>query len=128
MEPLTSSIRTKPIISGIDIGGHTHKISLYTNDVIISLTKPEQSLQHIHRTLDLFSKASHYKINYSKSSMLGVDLWASNSILLYLGIQLIAPTSRLLPLNFSNLVSKLQNAIKKPPACPRLSNWLHLSL
>lgn len=38
--------------------------------------------------------------------------WTPNSILTYLGIQLITPSSRLLYLYFNNLVSKLQKTVQ----------------
>lgn len=127
MEPLAQSIRDNPLISGITTGDRTQKIGLYAEDVIISLTGPVNSLPALHHTLDLFSRASLIKMNFSKSSMLGIGLdqrtknyitarpsfsWTPNSILTYLGIQLITPSSRLWSINFNNLVSKRQKTVQ----------------
>lgn len=38
--------------------------------------------------------------------------WTPNSILTYLGMQLITPSSRLLYINFNNLLSKLQKTVQ----------------
>lgn len=67
MEPCAHYIRTNPLISGIKVGDQIHKIGLYADDVIISITNPVQSLPHLHLTLDRLSKASLCKINFSKS-------------------------------------------------------------
>lgn len=74
MEPLAHSIRINPVICGIEIGELNHKIGLYADDVIVSITNPTQSLPHLQHTLDLFSKASLFKINYSESCMFGDNI------------------------------------------------------
>lgn len=127
MEPLAQSIRDNPFISGITASDRTHKIGLYADYVIISLTDPVKSLPELPHTLDLFSMASFYRINFSKSSMLGIGFdqrtknyitahtffsWTPNSILKYLGIQLITPSSRLRYINFNNLLSKHQKTVQ----------------
>lgn len=131
MEPLAQSICDNLLILDITIGERMHKIGLYADDAIISLTDPINSLPELHHTLDFFSRASLYKINYSKSSMLGIGLdqhikndiaahtsfsWPPNSILTYLGIQLIwsRPPPDYCFFNFNNLVSKLQKVVLDP--------------
>lgn len=55
MEPLAQTIRTDPHITGIKVRDTTHKIGLYADDVIISLTDPVNSLPHLQRVLAFFS-------------------------------------------------------------------------
>lgn len=47
MEPFDQAVRTNPSIAGILIGKATHKVGLYADDVIISLTDPLNSLPEI---------------------------------------------------------------------------------
>lgn len=123
MEPLAQTICTDPHITGIKVRDTTHKIGLYADNVIISLTDLANSLPQLQRVLVSFSTISHYKNNYSKSSMLDICLhlsvkrriaslspfsWAPNSTLQYLGIQLVSPSSQLLRLDLNALHSKLQ--------------------
>lgn len=68
MGPLAQSIRDNPLILDIEVGNRTHKIGFYADNVIISLTDPVNSLPQPDHTLDLFSKASLYKINTQNSA------------------------------------------------------------
>lgn len=47
MEPLAETIRTCDAISGIDIGGYPHKIGLFADDVVLTLTSPASSLEKV---------------------------------------------------------------------------------
>uniref|UniRef100_A0A671Z3W6 Reverse transcriptase domain-containing protein n=1 Tax=Sparus aurata TaxID=8175 RepID=A0A671Z3W6_SPAAU len=67
IEPLTEAIRRAPSISGISVGEKTHKISLYADDVLLFLTKPEVSIPAVLDLIGCFSQFSGYKINFSKS-------------------------------------------------------------
>ncbi|KAM3921455.1 LOW QUALITY PROTEIN: uncharacterized protein RB166_010836 [Leptodactylus fuscus] len=54
-------IRADDDIKGITVGRHHHKIGLYADDVILSLTCPDTSLSAATNALDNFGKISYYK-------------------------------------------------------------------
>ena len=47
IEVLAIAIRKKLSIKGMKIGKETHQLALYADDIIISLTSPESSMQHL---------------------------------------------------------------------------------
>lgn len=74
MEPFAEAIRTHPGISGVEITNVQHKINLFADDVILTLTDVEQSLIHTSEVLQSFSAVSYYKVNASKSLILDIPL------------------------------------------------------
>lgn len=67
LEPFTQKIRNAPEIVGIKFGADTHKISMYADDIILSLTQPRQSLHALLRELSEFGKVVGFKVNLTKS-------------------------------------------------------------
>ena len=70
IEPLAIIIRTHRRIQGIRIGNEEHKIALFANDVILFLKHLDTSIPALLDMIKTFSKASGYKINASKSSLM----------------------------------------------------------
>lgn len=67
MEPLAQSIQSDHLISEVMIGNTEHKIGLYADDVLLSLTNPLTSLPALKDKLNCFSRVSLYKTNHSNS-------------------------------------------------------------
>ncbi len=67
IEPLAKVIRTNPDISGIRVGEENHIISLFADDVLLYLNKPEKSVPAVLKSITTFSALSGYKINLGKS-------------------------------------------------------------
>lgn len=67
LEPFAQKIRARAEIAGIKFGADYHKLSLYADDVILSLTQPRQSLHALMHELADFSKISGFKVNLAKS-------------------------------------------------------------
>lgn len=122
MEPLAESIRRNIQISGIDIAGTSHKLNLFADDIILTLTNIEKSLEQVSLTLDWFSNVSYYKVNSSKSLILDFAVppflrskiqsdfpyvWQDHSIP-YLGIHLTRQSSQLIAANFPLLIKNTQ--------------------
>lgn len=61
MDPLAQCIRQSQEVSGISVGETTHKIWLYTDDVIMMLTQPVTSLKASQKILKYFGDISYYK-------------------------------------------------------------------
>ncbi len=74
VEPLAVAIRANKSISGLEIGGYVHKISLYADDVMLYLTNPKSSLPTLSQLLENFRDISGYKININKSVMMPLNL------------------------------------------------------
>lgn len=130
MEPLAIYIRAHTGITGFSAGGTDHTISLFADDVIMILTEVEPSLAVAHEALFMFNRISYYKVNESKSQILGIGIddqtktrlqkrfpyiWSSKGIK-YLGITLTEQTEQLVNANytpfFQDLHSKLSNITK----------------
>lgn len=121
MEPLAALIRSLPSIKGIMVANHPHKIGLFVDDVILTLTDPLASLMSVESALNRYSEISYYKVNIKKSSTLPIGLpkellldiktwsqyqWETNS-LTYLGISLTAPTSQTYEVNYKTLLQSI---------------------
>lgn len=53
MEPLAEKIKMNPNIRGIPSQNSHHVISLFTDDLILTLTDPAHSLPKVHEALNL---------------------------------------------------------------------------
>lgn len=74
VEPLAASIRNNPDIQGIAVRNKEFKISLFADDIILTLTRPHITLPILHAELDRFRALSGYKINASKSEALPINI------------------------------------------------------
>lgn len=114
IEPLAASIRANLDISGVKIHNREFKVSLYADDVLLTLTNPVISLPNLHKVLDEYSIVSGYKINTSKTEALSMNCppemlnaltstypysWRNTS-LKYLGINLTTSYHSLYAHNF----------------------------
>lgn len=127
MEPLSEKIRSDPNIPGIKTHKYQHTISLFAADVILSLSNPTKSLPAAHDILQMFGRVSFYKVNATKSNILGIAmdtdteislkrnlpyLWTNGSIT-YLGIKLTSPLSRLYHSNYLPLINTFQQELSR---------------
>lgn len=74
IEPLAEKIRTHPKITGYSIQNQSHNINLFADDIILFLTSPKTSLPHAHETLHMFSLISFYKVKFTKSEILDLNI------------------------------------------------------
>ena len=109
----------------MQIGEETHTISLYADDVLLYLTEPEVSVPALLETLDKYSAISGYKINFTKSVVMplnpaGENLprhyipfqWNSKKIT-YLGLQIPNILLKVFSLNYSSLLSKTEEELRR---------------
>jgi len=66
IEPLAQLIRDGSAIKGIVIGGEEHKLSLYTDDVLLCLTEPETTIPYLKKLILKSGYYSGYKVNMDK--------------------------------------------------------------
>lgn len=74
MEPLEEKIRAHPNVWGIQLQGLQHNITLFADDFILMQSNPSISLSAANEVLHMFSKVSYYKVNASKSSVMGIAI------------------------------------------------------
>uniref|UniRef100_A0A3P9MQD2 Reverse transcriptase domain-containing protein n=1 Tax=Oryzias latipes TaxID=8090 RepID=A0A3P9MQD2_ORYLA len=67
IEPLAEYIRQDPLMIGLDLGGKSHKITLYADDVLLFLRNPSLSVPRLSQIMTRFAAFLGYKINLSKS-------------------------------------------------------------
>lgn len=67
---LAIAIRENEAIMGIPVGQLSSKISLFVDDLLVTLTNPKTSLEALVSTLQEFGKISGLLVNYSKTYIL----------------------------------------------------------
>lgn len=67
---MVQAVREDEKISGILIGNTEHKICLYVNDILMTLTKPKISLPKLLLLLKEFGQYDGYKLNLHKTQTL----------------------------------------------------------
>lgn len=121
IEPLAEYIRSSPEIKGITIGQDVHKLGLFADDIILTLTKPDISLPSVITALDKFKEVSYYNINQSKCHILPMNIPATtiidlstkhgfnwdNTSITSLGIQLTSPPTKIYDVNFPTLLEQI---------------------
>uniref|UniRef100_A0A8C5MTA5 Reverse transcriptase domain-containing protein n=1 Tax=Leptobrachium leishanense TaxID=445787 RepID=A0A8C5MTA5_9ANUR len=127
LEPLLHAIRTNPSIHGIEVAGHRHKVATYADDLLFFIRQPLISLPALTSLLREYGSLSNYKINMTKSEILGLSVpppmraqlqasfpfrWCKSS-LKYLGIFLTADTSDLYQANYLPLLHSITADLTK---------------
>lgn len=100
-------------------------ITLFADNIILTLAVPnvpKESLPAVYKLLNLFNSDSYYKVNESKSNILGIFVpvkmksslqsqflypWTRDN-LSYLGITLTSPTFNLYKQNYLPLLTSMQ--------------------
>uniref|UniRef100_A0A803K7H0 Reverse transcriptase domain-containing protein n=1 Tax=Xenopus tropicalis TaxID=8364 RepID=A0A803K7H0_XENTR len=133
MEPLAQLIRTNTDISGYTKGSKEYKISLYADDICMTLTKPLTGLPNLFQTLDRFHRISGLKVNISKTEALPINIPTSQKKLLelnfpfqwkqktiaYLGVNITKTYESLYAANYPSILKKLRG---------RLADWTRLQI
>ena len=83
IEPLAERIRSEPEIYGYNTDTTTNKISLYADDVLIYITKPEISIPKLFNVITKFGTFSGYRINWNKSEIMPITGIKSNILQQY---------------------------------------------
>lgn len=125
IEPLAEAIRHSPTITGVSVGGKTHKISLYADDVLLFLTNPDVSILAVLDLISCFSKISGYKITFSKSEALPLGKhrydpsplscpfkWSPQGFT-YLGIVITTWLHQLYKANFTPLLKQIHDNLER---------------
>lgn len=119
------SIRAEANLSGITIGGHEHRISLYADDVILFLSNLSNSVQTLLYLINRFGQFSGYSINIAKSSILFLNKdERTNPVITtpflkaregftYLGIKITPQINTVIQANYDPLTREVQELLEK---------------
>uniref|UniRef100_A0A803K0Y7 Reverse transcriptase domain-containing protein n=1 Tax=Xenopus tropicalis TaxID=8364 RepID=A0A803K0Y7_XENTR len=122
LEPLAHAIRQNSNIKGFQVGPTEYKISLFADDILLTLSSPQTSLPNLITTLEKFQSTTGYKINPTKSHALPLHMskpelkllqlnfdykWEKDAIT-YLGINLTSSYQTLYSANYPKLIEKLK--------------------
>ncbi|KAJ0032063.1 hypothetical protein NQD34_002144 [Periophthalmus magnuspinnatus] len=125
IEPLAVAICQNNSIQGIYVSDTHHKISLYADDILLYLQKPQQSLHETFKIINTFSSISDYTINWNKSTILplsdeGGSSAAQDSFpgmhtgnIKYLGINISPRLLELFSLNHNPLLKTIENDLER---------------
>lgn len=69
LEPLAMALRSCMTFNGIVREGISHKISAYTDDILLFISDPAVSVPAILSILEQYGKLSGYKLNFEKSEL-----------------------------------------------------------
>lgn len=125
-EILALSIRNNNDIRGIEIEGHSNKISQFADDATLTILFCRSSLQAVIETFDQFEIVSGLKVNYDKTEILRIGSIRNSNAKIYtgrklhwtndpvklLGISITTDKNTLLDTNFEPLIKKIENIIK----------------
>ena len=124
MEPLAVSIRNHPSIAPVILGGVDHRISLYADDVVLFLSRPEDSLPPLLRLIEKFGEISGYTVNLDKSEFMPLTgdldpIFLKNlpfkivtDKIKYLGTTIPKDPKLIYKLNFLDMIDKLKSNIE----------------
>lgn len=116
IELLAIAIRSNPQIHGVVVGNDEHTISLYADDIMLFLTKPESSLPALADLLEAYGSISGYKVNRAKSIIMPLNSFAdvmpqlnipfswNDTSLTYLGLQISNKLDQTFMLNYGPLL------------------------
>lgn len=120
MEPFAQRLRDNPLVTGVGFGGDIHKISLYADDVILSLSEPQVTLPALMTELQDFGDAGGFKVNIDNSFIMNLSIpqaeaeelqrrflftWTQKDIF-YLGIRLAPTLEQTIALNYKSLLTQ----------------------
>lgn len=134
LEPLACKIRQEKDITGISINGHDFKLNMYADDILLTLSKPSNSIPRILETIKAFGSFSGYRINWTKSEAIPLNkfthvnnlgptpfVWRSEGMK-YLGIKIRVPIKEIFDLNSKPLLDSIKEDLKRWSALP-MSIW-----
>ena len=133
IEPLSQGITQNNKITGIQMLNREYKISLYADDVLITLLNPESTILELLSFLDAFGSSSGYKLNIQKTQILSFNFRPSQFLkskiqlnwdlayIKYLGVNIPKDLISLYDLNFNQLNQKLKEDVRRWNLIPILS-------
>ena len=125
IEALAQTIREDNSIKGIFMRGSEHKISLYADDVLVTISEPETSLPKLMACLERYGSYSGYKLNIEKTQVLTYNYsphrnirnrykfnWDAKTIR-YLGINIPKDLTNIYSENYDSISKEIQHDLDR---------------
>ncbi len=125
IEPLAASVRRDQEIKGVEIEGIQHKAALYADDIILYLTKLENTLPALMNNIKEYSIVSGYKLNMQKCEAISLGhpistilkneypwKWDREKVK-YLGIEISKNLDQLYKHNYDQLEIKIKQDLNR---------------
>lgn len=125
IEPLAQAIRQNEKVKGINIKGQEHTISLFADDILIYLDRPNTNFIQLMHLINEFGIHSGYKINVNKTQILTFNntpsleinktyqlKWHAKTIK-YLGVTLTKRLSDLYKANYDQIHLQIGRDIER---------------
>ena len=121
IEPLAIAVRQTSNIKGTVIGTTEHKILLYADDILLTLTDPQNSLPALINCVKDFGQISGYKVNFTKSEIMPLGFsyehepdfvkpfrWVPDGFT-YLGVKITPKISQLYSENVNPMIKHVKD-------------------
>lgn len=125
IKSLAEHIRLEQKINGIYEAGENHKLSMYADDILIYLCKPEQSIEVLMNVIKEFGAISGYTLNVNKSDVMVMGCTISDEIkykyafhwdverIKYLGINITKNLDNLYAKTFGELINQIKQDLNR---------------
>uniref|UniRef100_A0A8C6UCR3 Reverse transcriptase domain-containing protein n=1 Tax=Neogobius melanostomus TaxID=47308 RepID=A0A8C6UCR3_9GOBI len=130
IEPLAMAIRQNPNVHGVKIGEKEHKILLYADDTLLTLTDPSNSLPAVIKCIKEFGVISGYKVNFDKSVTMTLGesgngepayvkpfRWEPSGFM-YLGVKVTPQVSQIYSENITGMIVGLRETMARWKSLP----------
>ena len=119
IEPLAQAIRQETELGGISMGGEEYKISLYADDVLITIKNPNSGLPLLMKMLKTYGEYSGYALNVHKTQVMTFNYTPTEELnvmysfnwnapfIKYLGVSLPKDMSKLFNINYNCINKKI---------------------
>ena len=87
IEPLAASVRQSQLISPVEIHEQEHHLSLYADDILLFISRPETSIPALLTLISSIGKLSGFSVNWDKSELMPVSKEVNMTYLLSLPLK-----------------------------------------
>jgi hypothetical protein len=127
LEALATGIREQEEFRGIQIGKEEVKISLFTDDMIVYISDPQNSTREILTLINSLGAVAGYKINsnksmaflYTKDKRTDEEIWETTPFTIvtnnikYLGVTITKEAKDLYDKNFKSLKKEIEEDLRR---------------
>lgn len=131
IEALAQVIREDVSITGISIKGMEHKLSLYADDVLVTLSNPKSSLPKLMTCLEEYGSYSGYKVNINKTQTLSFNYLPQENVRRKFNFKWNADVIKYLGVNIPKKLTDIYNVNYNPitrEIKTDLDRWVPLTL
>lgn len=118
MEPLAETIWSYPDTWGVQMRHREYKLSLFMDDILLTLTHPHTSLPSLHAFLSQISSLSVYKITTSKTEALP----------LHIPLEDLTSPKKLIPMPLVYFISQISRHTNYPFLLLSVLDQLHTTV